>query len=119
MNILFLLLQFTDVYFNLDCCIYFNQLYLLQLTLNLDIEAQIREIQSRKKEVLANGDEGNKSERIGLGESGYFDRSPWRSPLHFDIAGLANAQLRHCEREWLQSEQILWTKFKTRKLLGK
>lgn len=75
MNILFLLLQFTDVYFNLDCCIYFNQLYLLQLTLNLDIEAQIREIQSRKKEVLANGDEGNKSERIGLGESGYFDRS--------------------------------------------
>lgn len=79
MNILFLLLQFTDVYFNLDCCIYFNQLYLLQLTLNLDIEAQIREIQSRKKEVLANGDEGNKSERIGLGESGYFDRELYDS----------------------------------------
>ncbi|KAF5283690.1 hypothetical protein FQR65_LT13761 [Abscondita terminalis] len=33
-----------------------------------DIEAQIREIQSKKKEVIIEGDKG-----VGLGESGYFD----------------------------------------------
>ena len=33
-----------------------------------DIEAQIREIQSKKKEIVVEGDKG-----VGLGESGYFD----------------------------------------------
>lgn len=38
----------------------------------LDIEAQIREIQSRKKEI--NEDGLTEKERVGLGESGYYDR---------------------------------------------
>nr|CAD7462012.1 unnamed protein product [Timema tahoe] len=38
---------------------------------NLDIEAQIRDIQSRKKELV---DEINEKDRVGLGESGYYDR---------------------------------------------
>uniref|UniRef100_A0A224X5B3 Putative splicing factor 3b subunit 1 n=1 Tax=Panstrongylus lignarius TaxID=156445 RepID=A0A224X5B3_9HEMI len=37
-----------------------------------DIEAQIREIQSRKKNVTA--EEGNDKSGVGLGESGFFDR---------------------------------------------
>ncbi|GLH04291.1 Splicing factor 3B subunit 1 [Gryllus bimaculatus] len=36
-----------------------------------DIEAQIRDIQSRKKEL---NDEVNEKDRVGLGESGYYDR---------------------------------------------
>ncbi|CAG2069212.1 unnamed protein product, partial [Timema podura] len=36
-----------------------------------DIEAQIRDIQSRKKELV---DEINEKDRVGLGESGYYDR---------------------------------------------
>lgn len=38
-----------------------------------EIDAQIREIQSRKKEVH-NGNSETAAERIGLGESGYYDR---------------------------------------------
>nr|CAD7266879.1 unnamed protein product [Timema shepardi] len=36
-----------------------------------DIEAQIRDIQSRKKELV---EEVNEKDRVGLGESGYYDR---------------------------------------------
>ena len=36
-----------------------------------DIEAQIREIQSRKKEVI---DENGDKSGVGLGESGFYDR---------------------------------------------
>lgn len=37
-----------------------------------DIEAQIRDIQNRKKDVSEGGGE-EKQKRVGLGESGYFD----------------------------------------------
>lgn len=37
-----------------------------------DIEAQIREIQSRKKEIAEDG--LTEKERVGLGESGFYDR---------------------------------------------
>jgi splicing factor 3B subunit 1 len=48
--------------------LYIQAEFLFLLT---DIEAQIREIQSRKKEVVVdeNGDPG-----VGLGESGFYDR---------------------------------------------
>lgn len=36
----------------------------------LDIEAQIRDIQSKKKEIVV---EGENDKGVGLGESGYFD----------------------------------------------
>lgn len=38
-----------------------------------DIEAQIREIQSKKKEI-SNEDAVPPKERVGLGESGFYDR---------------------------------------------
>ncbi|XKL60534.1 hypothetical protein PGB90_007591 [Kerria lacca] len=38
-----------------------------------DIEAQIREIQSRKKDVASNGDAIGKNDRIALGEIGHYD----------------------------------------------
>lgn len=38
----------------------------------IDIEAQIREIQSRKKEIIEDG--LTEKERVGLGESGFYDR---------------------------------------------
>uniref|UniRef100_A0A1B6CJ24 Splicing factor 3B subunit 1 domain-containing protein n=1 Tax=Clastoptera arizonana TaxID=38151 RepID=A0A1B6CJ24_9HEMI len=37
-----------------------------------DIEAQIKEIQSRKKEIVEDG--LTEKERVGLGESGFYDR---------------------------------------------
>lgn len=47
------------------CCIHFVHYV-------SDIEAQIREIQSRKKEI---NEEGlTEKERVGLGESGFYDR---------------------------------------------
>lgn len=41
---------------------------LIILMCKTDIEAQIREIQSKRKEVVVEGEKG-----VGLGESGYFD----------------------------------------------
>lgn len=38
-----------------------------------DIEAQIRDIQSRKKEIVADGEIITEKDRVGLGETGYFD----------------------------------------------
>lgn len=40
-----------------------------------DIEAQIRDIQARKKEIVnTTNEELPEKDRVGLGESGYYDR---------------------------------------------
>lgn len=39
-----------------------------------DIEAQIRDIQLRRKEVVASNGDAPNTERIALGEGGYYDR---------------------------------------------
>lgn len=44
------------------------------LILISDIEAQIREIQARKKEISSDENGITDKDRIGLGESGYFDQ---------------------------------------------
>lgn len=46
------------------------------LLLLSDIEAQIRDIQARKKDL---NDEINEKDRVGLGESGYYDRDIYDS----------------------------------------
>lgn len=57
-------------------CFVFIQNFYFVLPIS-DIEAQIKEIQSRKKEANkeAGGEDGDeaKDKRIALGESGYFD----------------------------------------------
>ena len=51
---------------------------LTAISLVADIEAQIRDIQSRKKEIV--NEEGvTEKDRVGLGESGYFDRDIYDS----------------------------------------
>lgn len=40
----------------------------------VDIEAQIREIQARKKTVTEDNVELTEKDRVGLGESGYYDK---------------------------------------------
>lgn len=40
-----------------------------------DIEAQIRDIQARKKNIAPeNGENGDEEKHVGLGASGFFDR---------------------------------------------
>lgn len=50
---------------------YFHCLY---LSLVIDIEARIKEIQARKKELSSEENGVAEKSRIGLGESGYFDQ---------------------------------------------
>ena len=49
--------------------------FILHIIFLTDIEAQIKEIQARKKELTQNDENGvTDKSRIGLGESGYFDQ---------------------------------------------
>lgn len=49
--------------------------FILHIIFFTDIEAQIKEIQARKKELTQNDENGvTDKSRIGLGESGYFDQ---------------------------------------------
>ena len=53
----------------------------------LDIEAQIKDLQNRKRGLPKDGISSNPTEtpkRIGLGESGYFDREIYDSKSKFD-----------------------------------
>lgn len=56
--------------FSICCNLYIYANYIFGIYPTTDIEAQIREIQSKKKEVVV---ETESDKGVGLGESGYFD----------------------------------------------
>lgn len=70
----------------------------------LDIEAQIREIQSRKKEVT---NEENGASGVGLGESGYFDRDIYGGSGKFDGYVTSIAANDEVEVSLMQSYHVI------------
>lgn len=54
----------------------FSGIEMIYCDLISDIEAQIRDLQSRKKDLI---EEMKEKERVGLGESGFYDRDIYDS----------------------------------------
>jgi splicing factor 3B subunit 1 len=71
-----------------------------------DIEAQIRDLQSRKKDLI---EEMKEKERVGLGESGFYDRDIYDSGVSkYDgyVTSIAvNDEMEVCNNLWINFVQ--------------